>query len=107
MFMGLSPLLGFEDVVLFVIKTTLILFIESRAAGSFDLFIEVGCSIVVNWINNSIQRPWRWWPILVEIDQYITDINKAVSCSAVLPSNGMAAWLANDVLRKDLFKAWW
>ncbi|KAK8613535.1 hypothetical protein V6N13_101294 [Hibiscus sabdariffa] len=75
MFTGLSPLLGFE-----------------------------GCSIVVNWVDNSIQSPWRWWPILAEIDQYFSDINKAVSCSVVLPSNGMAAWLADDgVLRKDFF----
>ncbi|KAL4366981.1 hypothetical protein GQ457_05G032660 [Hibiscus cannabinus] len=107
MFTSPSPLLGFEGVVLFALKTSLILFIESGAAGSYDLFIEVGCSIVVNWINKSIQRPWRWWHVLVEIDRYISDVNKAVSCSAVFPSNGMAAWLANyGVFRKDVFKVW-
>ncbi|KAK8683021.1 hypothetical protein V6N13_039096 [Hibiscus sabdariffa] len=89
MFMGPLPLLGFEGVVLFAIKTTLILFTESGTAASYDLFVEVGCIIVVNWIINSSQRPWRWWPILAEIDQYIIDINKAVSCRATLPSNGM------------------
>ncbi|KAK8505969.1 hypothetical protein V6N13_002626 [Hibiscus sabdariffa] len=66
-------------------------FLKTNAAPKPSRFHYLAAKPMCCSQNVGQKRPWCWWPILAEINQYFSEINKVVSCSAVLPSNEMAA----------------
>ncbi|KAK8689267.1 hypothetical protein V6N13_087989 [Hibiscus sabdariffa] len=69
------------------IKMALEVFIEAGFADQFELFIETPSLVVVNWLQNSFERPWSKWMLLAEIDKLVYNIANVRFEVFVDPSN--------------------
>ncbi|GMI85548.1 hypothetical protein like AT4G29090 [Hibiscus trionum] len=107
-FAGPVDCCGVDYAELSTIKIGLQVFTEMEWSGSESLIVESDSKIVLNWINDVSQRPWRWWSVLLEIDSLVREIGVVIFTHVGRQSNTMADALAKDGIRRlQLFKAWW
>ncbi|KAL4384563.1 hypothetical protein GQ457_15G001740 [Hibiscus cannabinus] len=90
------------------ISTALQIFIEVSWEGNECLVIESDSKVVLHWISEPLNRPWRWWNDLMVIDALVKKIGKVLFSHVSRQCNTMADALAKEgVYRQKLFKAWW
>ncbi|KAL4347480.1 hypothetical protein GQ457_17G004730 [Hibiscus cannabinus] len=92
--------------VILAIKNALELFATTSWAGIETLVVEIDSLVVLNWMENSLYRPWSYWYVFMETDSLIKQIGKVNFVHSEKPCGGMAAWLAKDgVSKSEFFKA--
>ncbi|KAK8535524.1 hypothetical protein V6N12_057040 [Hibiscus sabdariffa] len=94
--------------VILAIKNALELFATTSWAGIETLVVEIDSLVVLNWMGNSLYRPWSYWYVFMETDSLIKQIGKVNFVHSEKLCGGMATWLAKDgVSKSEFFKAWW
>ncbi|KAK8674576.1 hypothetical protein V6N13_032685 [Hibiscus sabdariffa] len=89
-------------------KTTLEIFIAAGWANWCPLVLASDCKVLVNLIENSLQRPWALSKFFAEFDN-LSCVCKLIQFRYIKRvENEMTTRLAFDGFsRRDCFKAWW
>ncbi|XP_039056340.1 uncharacterized protein LOC120199270 [Hibiscus syriacus] len=94
----------YEELV--AIKNALEVFTESCWCGKSVLIVESDSKIVLNWVQNSSVRPWRWGATFQEIDVNFLKIIEIRFVFSPRTTNNMADFLEKlGSTRKIMFKA--
>ncbi|KAK8620181.1 hypothetical protein V6N13_066663 [Hibiscus sabdariffa] len=72
-----------------------------------EVAVESENKILLNWLANSLQRPWGLSKLLAEVDVLACDLS--IHFRHILnDQNELATYLARDGLtRVECFQAWW
>ncbi|KAK8544320.1 hypothetical protein V6N13_100549 [Hibiscus sabdariffa] len=72
-----------------------------------EVAVESESKILLNWLANSLQRPWGLSKLLAEVDVMACDLS--IQFRHILnDQNELAAYLARDGLTQvECFQAWW
>ncbi|KAL4346396.1 hypothetical protein GQ457_17G004770 [Hibiscus cannabinus] len=107
MFYGpLSPL-GPDFAELVAILKALEVFKAGNWIGRAPLIVESNSKVILNWLSDSLQRPWRWWKIFRDIGCLVTQIEN-IQFQHVCMEKNLANYLAKVGLqRSEFFESWW
>ncbi|KAK8504821.1 hypothetical protein V6N12_033072 [Hibiscus sabdariffa] len=90
------------------VKIALVMFRETGWVGKVSLVLELDCKVVLNWLENPLQCPQKWWVHLVEIGRLACKLNHVKFQYISRSENLVAFELAmNGLHRQDFFTAWW
>ncbi|KAK9000739.1 hypothetical protein V6N11_081227 [Hibiscus sabdariffa] len=78
-FYGPAECFGADYSELVAIKMAFNLFKETNVFGKARLVIESDSQIVLNWLQNFLARPWKWWSLFEEIDRSLKEIPGTVT----------------------------
>ncbi|KAL4298355.1 hypothetical protein GQ457_12G021530 [Hibiscus cannabinus] len=108
MFSGPLPPLGSEFAELGAILKALELFRAANLVGRVPLIVESDAKVILNWLSEPLQRPWRWWKIFRDIDALVTQIGNIQFQHICREKNVLADYLAKAGLQRiQFFEAWW
>ena len=108
MFFGPLGILGSNVNELEAIKHAIVCFSEAGWIRKSNLIIESDSKISVSWVLNHEAKPWKLWPIFVEIDRYWKNIGNVSLINVFRECNSFADLLAKKgVTHPSFFKAWW
>ncbi|KAK8588998.1 hypothetical protein V6N12_023407 [Hibiscus sabdariffa] len=57
------------------VKTALVMFRDTEWVGKVSLVLELDCKVVLNWSENPLQCPRKWWVHLAEIGRLASKLN--------------------------------
>ncbi|KAK8609395.1 hypothetical protein V6N13_061844 [Hibiscus sabdariffa] len=102
------PAYGSEYAEAMAVFLGLVLFREANWSGKIFLIVESNSSLVLNWIIEKSQRPWRWWKVFYEIDCLVAQFNHVKFQLMVRDQNHLADFLAKAEMNSSSeFKEWW
>ncbi|KAL4346521.1 hypothetical protein GQ457_17G004720 [Hibiscus cannabinus] len=107
MFYGpLSPL-GLDFAELVAILKALEVFKAGNWIVCAPLIVESNSKVILNWLSDSLQRPWRWWKIFRDIGFLVTQIGN-IQFQHICMEKNLADYLEKVSLqRSEFFEAWW
>ncbi|KAK8626128.1 hypothetical protein V6N13_133780 [Hibiscus sabdariffa] len=86
----------------------LAIFCEAGWIGKASLIVESDSVLALTWINDKLQRLWRWWKLFRDIDSLIERIVSVKFEHVSRARNTLTDSLAKTRLcRGAFFKAWW
>ncbi|KAK8549690.1 hypothetical protein V6N13_073470 [Hibiscus sabdariffa] len=72
------------------------------------LQVNLDCKVQLNWVKNSLQRPWSVLRILTDIDSLISQYPRVFFGYIPCDENKLVVCLAREGLSRFIcFKAWW
>ncbi|KAK8689613.1 hypothetical protein V6N13_088327 [Hibiscus sabdariffa] len=108
LFSGLVVDYGSVPIGLCAVKSTLETFKKAGWASRSALTIELDNRTLINWLKNSIQRPWNIAKYFFEIDSLVRGCVAVQFKLADFSNLAMASSLALDGLsRTNWLVAWW
>ncbi|KAK8628868.1 hypothetical protein V6N13_009448 [Hibiscus sabdariffa] len=100
--------LGSDYSELMAVHIGLDFFWEANWIDKTHLFVESDSELVVEWIKEKLQRPWRWWKILYDIDCLAAQIKHIKFQHIPREHNYLSDFLAKSgMYSSSSFKEWW
>ncbi|KAL4347004.1 hypothetical protein GQ457_17G015210 [Hibiscus cannabinus] len=90
-------------VVLLAVRVALETFLDVGFADDFCLEVEVNSFLVLNWLNNPLQRPWNWWELFAEIVSIVFKLQEIRFLFVHDYGNSTSLWLAKEGIRRQNF----
>ncbi|KAK8677594.1 hypothetical protein V6N13_143123 [Hibiscus sabdariffa] len=82
-------------------------FREANWIGKTHLIVESDSELVLEWIKEKLQRPWRWWKILHDIDCLAAQIKHIKFQHVPREHNYLSDFLAKSGMYSSSSKEWW
>ncbi|KAK8540831.1 hypothetical protein V6N13_038574 [Hibiscus sabdariffa] len=81
---------------------------EANWIGKTQIIDESDSKLVLEWIKEKLQRPWRWWKIHHDIDCLATQIKHIKFQHISREHNYLSDFLAKSgMYSSSSFKEWW